>query len=217
MNLILMGLPGAGKGTQAEKIVEKYSIPHISTGDMFRSAIKEGTPLGKEAKSYMDQGDLVPDEVTIGIVKERLSKPDCEKGFLLDGFPRTVAQAEALEKLLSELNTKLDYVLHVQVPEEKLVDRLTGRRICPECGATFHVEFNPPKQDGKCDVDGATLMQREDDQPETVKNRLNVNMEQTKPLLDYYGDKGYLVDVNGDKHIDDVFEQIDEKIGGLAK
>ncbi|GEN46927.1 adenylate kinase [Alkalibacillus haloalkaliphilus] len=217
MNLILMGLPGAGKGTQAEKIVEKYNIPHISTGDMFRSAIKEGTPLGKEAKSYMDQGDLVPDEVTVGIVKERLSKPDCEKGFLLDGFPRTVAQAEALENLLSELNTKLDYVLHVQVPENKLVDRLTGRRICPECGATYHVEFNPPKEDGKCDVDGATLMQREDDQPETVKNRLKVNMEQTQPLLDYYGDKGYLVDVNGDQHIDDVFVQIDEKIGGLAK
>ncbi|WP_017185221.1 adenylate kinase [Alkalibacillus haloalkaliphilus] len=217
MNLILMGLPGAGKGTQAEKIVEKYNIPHISTGDMFRSAIKEGTPLGKEAKSYMDQGDLVPDEVTVGIVKERLSKPDCDKGFLLDGFPRTVAQAEALENLLSELNTKLDYVLHVQVPENKLVDRLTGRRICPECGATYHVEFNPPKEDGKCDVDGETLMQREDDQPETVKNRLKVNMEQTQPLLDYYGDKGYLVDVNGDQHIDDVFVQIDEKIGGLAK
>ncbi|MDQ0352439.1 adenylate kinase [Alkalibacillus filiformis] len=217
MNLILMGLPGAGKGTQAEKIVEKYNIPHISTGDMFRSAIKEGTPLGKEAKSYMDQGDLVPDEVTVGIVKERLSKPDCNKGFLLDGFPRTVAQAEALENLLSELNTKLDYVLHVQVPEEKLVDRLTGRRICPECGATYHVEFNPPKEDGKCDVDGAALMQREDDQPETVKNRLKVNVEQTQPLLDYYGDKGYLVDVNGDQHIDDVFVQIDEKIGGLAK
>ncbi|MDQ0160385.1 adenylate kinase [Alkalibacillus sp. S2W] len=217
MNLILMGLPGAGKGTQAEKIVEKYDIPHISTGDMFRSAIKEGTPLGKEAKSYMDAGDLVPDEVTVGIVKERLSKPDCEKGFLLDGFPRTVAQAEALENLLSELDTSLDYVIHVKVPEEKLVDRLTGRRICPECGATYHVEFNPPKEDGKCDIDGATLIQREDDQPETVRNRLNVNMEQTKPLLDYYGDKGYLVDVNGDQHIDDVFEQIDDIIGGLAK
>ncbi|WP_188207989.1 adenylate kinase [Alkalibacillus aidingensis] len=217
MNLILMGLPGAGKGTQAEKIVEKYDIPHISTGDMFRSAIKEGTPLGKEAKSYMDQGDLVPDEVTVGIVKERLSKPDCQKGFLLDGFPRTVAQAEALEALLDDLNNKLDYVLHVQVPEEKLVDRLTGRRICPECGATYHVEFNPPKEEGKCDLDGATLIQREDDQPETVKNRLSVNMEQTKPLLDFYQDKGYLVDVDGDQHIDDVFKQIDETIGGLAK
>ncbi|MET3684012.1 adenylate kinase [Alkalibacillus flavidus] len=217
MNLILMGLPGAGKGTQAEKIVEKYDIPHISTGDMFRSAIKEGTPLGKEAKSYMDAGDLVPDEVTVGIVKERLSKPDCKEGFLLDGFPRTVAQAEALENLLTELETSLDYVLHVKVPEEKLVERLTGRRICPECGATYHVEFNPPKEDGKCDIDGATLMQREDDQPETVKNRLSVNMEQTKPLLDFYNDKGYLVDVNGDQHIDHVFEQVDDIIGGLAK
>ncbi|SEQ58357.1 adenylate kinase [Piscibacillus halophilus] len=216
MNLILMGLPGAGKGTQAEKIVEKYEIPHISTGDMFRSAIKEGTELGKKAKSYMDDGALVPDEVTIGIVKERLSKPDCEKGFLLDGFPRTVAQAEALESLLEDLNTKLNYVLHVNVPEEKLVERLTGRRICPECGATYHVEFNPPKEEGICDHDGAKLIQREDDQPETVKNRLNVNSEQMKPLLDFYDDKGYLVEVNGDQDIDVVFQQIDDKIGGLA-
>lgn len=161
VELILMGLPGAGKGTQAEKIVEKYAIPHISTGDMFRSAIKEGTALGNEAKTYMDKGELVPDEVTIGIVKERLSKPDCEKGFLLDGFPRTVAQAEALERLLNELNTKLDYVLHVKVPTEKLIERLTGRRICPTCGATYHVEFNPPKQEGICDHDGTELIQRE--------------------------------------------------------
>ena len=210
MNLILMGLPGAGKGTQAEKIVEKYAIPHISTGDMFRSAIKEGTALGNEAKTYMDKGELVPDEVTIGIVKERLSKPDCEKGFLLDGFPRTVAQAEALERLLNELNTKLDYVLHVKVPTEKLIERLTGRRICPTCGATYHVEFNPPKQEGICDHDGTELIQREDDQPETVKNRLDVNIEQTQPLLDFYEDKGYLVD------IDEVFNQIDDTIGGLA-
>ncbi|PKR76576.1 adenylate kinase [Halalkalibacillus sediminis] len=217
MNLILMGLPGAGKGTQAEKIVEKYNIPHISTGDMFRSAIKEGTQLGKEAKSYMDEGALVPDEVTIGIVKERLSKPDCEKGFLLDGFPRTVAQAEALEALLSELETSLDYVLHVKVPEEKLVERLTGRRICPECGATYHIEFNPPKEPGICDLDGTKLTQREDDQPETVKNRLSVNIEQTKPLLTFYDEKGYLVDIEGDADIDAVFKQIDAKIGGLSK
>ncbi|MBR7553860.1 adenylate kinase [Allobacillus sp. GCM10007491] len=216
MNLILMGLPGAGKGTQAEKIVEKYAIPHISTGDMFRSAIKEGTALGNEAKTYMDKGELVPDEVTIGIVKERLSKPDCEKGFLLDGFPRTVAQAEALEKLLNELNTKLDYVLHVQVPTEKLIERLTGRRICPTCGATYHVEFNPPKQEGICDNDGTELIQREDDQPETVKNRLDVNIEQTQPLLDFYEDKGYLVAIDGDQDIDEVFNKIDETIGGLA-
>ncbi|MBU6081172.1 MULTISPECIES: adenylate kinase [Allobacillus] len=216
MNLILMGLPGAGKGTQAEKIVEKYAIPHISTGDMFRSAIKEGTALGNEAKTYMDKGELVPDEVTIGIVKERLSKPDCEKGFLLDGFPRTVAQAEALERLLNELNTKLDYVLHVKVPTEKLIERLTGRRICPTCGATYHVEFNPPKQEGICDHDGTELIQREDDQPETVKNRLDVNIEQTQPLLDFYEDKGYLVAIDGDQDIDEVFNQIDDTIGGLA-
>ena len=216
MNLILMGLPGAGKGTQAEKIVEKYAIPHISTGDMFRCAIKEGTALGNEAKTYMDKGELVPDEVTIGIVKERLSKPDCEKGFLLDGFPRTVAQAEALERLLNELNTKLDYVLHVKVPTEKLIERLTGRRICPTCGATYHVEFNPPKQEGICDHDGTELIQREDDQPETVKNRLDVNIEQTQPLLDFYEDKGYLVAIDGDQDIDEVFNQIDDTIGGLA-
>ena len=216
MNLILMGLPGAGKGTQAEKIVEKYAIPHISTGDMFRSAIKEGTALGNEAKTYMDKGELVPDEVTIGIVKERLSKPDCEKGFLLDGFPRTVAQAEALERLLNELNTKLDYVLHVKVPTEKLIERLTGRRRCPTCGATYHVEFNPPKQEGICDHDGTELIQREDDQPETVKNRLDVNIEQTQPLLDFYEDKGYLVAIDGDQDIDEVFNQIDDTIGGLA-
>lgn len=216
MNLILMGLPGAGKGTQAEKIVEKYAIPHISTGDMFRSAIKEGTALGNEAKTYMDKGELVPDEVTIGIVKERLSKPDCEKGFLLDGFPRTVAQAEALERLLNELNTKLDYVLHVKVPTEKLIERLTGRRICPTCGATYHVEFNPPKQEGICDHDGTELIQREDDQPETVKNRLDVNIEQTQPLLDFDEDKGYLVAIDGDQDIDEVFNQIDDTIGGLA-
>ncbi|TCT21097.1 adenylate kinase [Melghiribacillus thermohalophilus] len=216
MNLILMGLPGAGKGTQADKIVEKYNIPHISTGDMFRSAIKEGTELGKKAKSFMDKGELVPDEVTIGIVKERLSKPDCENGFLLDGFPRTIAQAEALDSLLHELGTKIDYVLHIDVPEEKLVDRLTGRRICPTCGATYHVEFNPPKVDGKCDHDGSDLIQRDDDKPETVKNRLEVNIKQTEPLLDFYRQKGDLIAVNGDQDIDKVFNDITEKLGGSA-
>lgn len=216
MNLILMGLPGAGKGTQADKIVEKYNIPHISTGDMFRSAIKEGTELGKKAKSFMDKGELVPDEVTIGIVKERLSKPDCENGFLLDGFPRTIAQAEALDSLLHELGIKIDYVLHIDVPEEKLVDRLTGRRICPTCGATYHVEFNPPKVDGKCDHDGSDLIQRDDDKPETVKNRLEVNIKQTEPLLDFYRQKGDLIAVNGDQDIDKVFNDITEKLGGSA-
>ena len=212
LNLILMGLPGAGKGTQAEKINEKYDIPHISTGDMFRLAIKEGTDLGKKAKEYMDQGELVPDEVTIGIVKERLSKDDCSNGFLLDGFPRTIAQAEALQKLLEDMDQSIDHVLHVDVPEEKLVERLTGRRICPTCGATYHVLYNPPENEGICDRDGSQLIQRDDDKPDTVKKRLAVNIEQTKPLLDFYQDKGYLVTVNGDQDIDQVFKDIQAKI-----
>ncbi len=207
-----MGLPGAGKGTQAEKINDKYNIPHISTGDMFRLAIKEGTDLGKQAKEYMDQGALVPDEVTIGIVKERLSKSDCKNGFLLDGFPRTIAQAEALQELLKELDTSIDYVIHVDVPEEKLVERLTGRRICPTCGATYHVIYNPPKVEGICDKDGSQLIQRDDDTAETVKNRLSVNMEQAKPLLDFYQNKGYLVTVNGDQEINQVFQDIQSRI-----
>ncbi|NBJ70528.1 MULTISPECIES: adenylate kinase [Clostridia] len=212
MNLILMGLPGAGKGTQAEKINEKYNIPHISTGDMFRLAIKEGTDLGKKAKEYMDRGELVPDEVTNGIVKERLSKDDCKNGFLLDGFPRTIAQAEALQSLLRDINQSIDYVIHVDVPEEKLVERLTGRRICPTCGTTYHVVYNPPKEDGICDKDGSSLIQRDDDKPATVKKRLSVNIEQTKPLLDFYDEKGYLVTVNGDQDIDQVFQDIQAKI-----
>lgn len=203
-----MGLPGAGKGTQADKISEKYNIPHISTGDMFRSAIKEGTELGMKAKSFMDQGALVPDEVTIGIVKERLSKADCEKGFLLDGFPRTIAQAEALQALLSEMNQAIDHVLHVEVPEDKLVERLSGRRICPTCGRAYHVIYNPPKKEGICDIDGSALIQRDDDKPETVKNRLAINIEQSKPLLDFYEDRGYLVTVDGDQDINKVFQDI---------
>ncbi|MDY0394901.1 adenylate kinase [Virgibacillus halophilus] len=212
MNLILMGLPGAGKGTQAEKIKEAYHIPHISTGDMFRSAIKEGTELGKKAKSFMDQGELVPDEVTIGIVKERLAKDDCKKGFMLDGFPRTIPQAQSLQDLLAELDTSIDYVVHVDVPSENLVERLTGRRICPACGTTYHVLYNPPKQEGICDRDGSKLIQRDDDKAETVKNRLKVNMEQMKPLLDFYQAKGYLVTVDGDQAIDAVFQEIRSQI-----
>lgn len=207
-----MGLPGAGKGTQAEKIVEKYNIPHISTGDMFRLAINEGTELGKKAKEFMDQGALVPDDVTIGIVDERLRKNDCENGFLLDGFPRTIAQAEALQSLLTNMNKAIDHVVHVDVPEEKLMERLTGRRICPTCGATYHVLFNPPKQAGVCDKDGSTLIQRDDDKAETVKNRLDVSINQTMPLLDYYQDKGNLVTVNGDQEIDKVFQDIQAAI-----
>jgi len=215
LNLILMGLPGAGKGTQAEKIVKKYQIPHISTGDMFRNAIKEGTELGLKAKAFMDQGELVPDEVTIGIVRERLSKEDCNKGFLLDGFPRTTAQAEALDDILTDLNKKLDFVLHIDVDMDKLIERLTGRRICPTCGATYHVEFNPPKVEGKCDRDGSDLIQREDDKPETVRKRLEVNVEQSQPLLNYYTQKGCLVTIDGDQGIDKVYEDINAKLGGL--
>lgn len=212
LNLILMGLPGAGKGTQAEKINEIYNIPHISTGDMFRLAIKEGTELGKKAKEYMDQGALVPDEVTIGIVKERLSKDDCKEGFMLDGFPRTIAQAEALQDILRDLNEDIDYVINVEVPEEKLVERLTGRRVCPTCGTTYHLVYNPPKEAGICDKDGSELIQRDDDKPETVKKRLSVNIEQAQPLLDFYKEKGYLVTVNGDQDINDVFHDIQSKI-----
>src|SRR5690625_364309 len=212
LRLILMGLPGAGKGTQAEKINEKYDIPHISTGDMFRLAIKEGTPLGKEAQTYMDEGALVPDEVTSGIVKERLAMDDCKDGYLLDGFPRTIPQAEALEEITTELNRELDYVIHVDVPEDKLLERLTGRRVCPSCGSSYHVIYNPPKVDGVCDKDGATLEQRDDDTEETVQKRLDVNIEQAKPLLDFYKDKGILITVNGDQSIDQVFADIEAKL-----
>ena len=207
-----MGLPGAGKGTQAEKINEKFNIPHISTGDMFRLAIKEGTELGRKAKEYMDEGALVPDEVTNGIVEERLSKDDCKNGFLLDGFPRTIPQAEALHEITTKLNKQLDYVIHVDVPVEKLLERLTGRRVCPTCGTTYHVVYNPPEQEGICNKDGATLIQREDDTVETVQKRLTVNIEQSKPLLDYYEKQGVLVTVNGDQDIDQVFADIQAKI-----
>lgn len=215
MNLVLMGLPGAGKGTQAEKIVENYNIPHISTGDMFRAAIKEGTELGLQAKSFMDKGELVPDSVTIGIVRERLSKDDCKKGFLLDGFPRTVAQAEALENMLSELKRPIDYVINVEVNKDILMERLTGRRICKECGATYHLVFNPPAKEDVCDRCGGELYQRADDNAETVQNRLDVNLAQTKPLLSFYEDKGTLRTVNGQQDIHVVFEDINKLLGGL--
>nr|4MKH_A Chain A, Adenylate kinase [Bacillus subtilis subsp. subtilis str. 168] len=209
MNIVLMGLPGAGKGTLAEKIVEKYGIPHISTGDMFRAAMKEETPLGLEAKSYIDKGELVPDEVTIGIVRERLSKSDCERGFLLDGFPRTVAQAEALEEILEEMGRPIDYVINIQVRKEELMERLTGRRICSVCGTTYHLVFNPPKTPGICDKDGGELYQRADDNEETVTKRLEVNMKQMAPLLAFYDSKEVLVNVNGERDIEDVFADVD--------
>jgi adenylate kinase len=216
VNLVLMGLPGAGKGTQAEKIVEKYSIPHISTGDMFRAAMKEGTELGLKAKSFMDQGALVPDEVTIGIVRERLSKDDCQKGFLLDGFPRTVAQAEALENMLTGLNKKIDYCLNIDVDQSILMERLTGRRICKDCGSTYHLVFNPPAKDDTCDRCGGELYQRADDNEETVHNRLEVNIQQSEPLLHFYETKGYLKNINGQQDINDVFNDIDSLLRELA-
>ena len=214
MNIVLMGLPGAGKGTQADKIVEKYAIPHISTGDMFRAAIKEGTELGLQAKSFMDQGALVPDEVTIGIVRERLSQPDCEKGFLLDGFPRTVPQAEALDSILEELGRPVEHTINVQVEKEELIARLSGRRICKTCGTSYHLVFNPPKVEGICDKDGGELYTRADDNPETVTNRLEVNMNQAQPLLDFYKAKGVLTNINGQQEISKVFADLDALLQG---
>ncbi|MED3122861.1 adenylate kinase [Bacillus wiedmannii] len=216
MNLILMGLPGAGKGTQAEQIVAKYNIPHISTGDMFRAAMNAETEMGLQAKSFIDKGALVPDEVTIGIVRERLSQEDCVRGFLLDGFPRTVAQASALEEIMKDLGKKIDYVLNINVDSGLLLTRLTGRRICKECGATYHLEFNPPAKADVCDKCGGELYQRSDDNEETVANRLDVNIKQTKPLLDFYEELGYLQSINGEQDINKVFADIDVLIGGLA-
>ncbi|MBB6451482.1 adenylate kinase [Geomicrobium halophilum] len=215
MDLILMGLPGAGKGTQAVTISEEYQIPHISTGDMFRAAIKDETELGKQAKSYTDAGELVPDEVTIGIVRERLAQDDCAEGFLLDGFPRTIAQAQALEEILSDLNRSIDFVINIDVSKEKLIERLAGRRVSPTSGQTYHVEYNPPKVDGVCDVDGSTLIQREDDKPEKVKKRLEVNIEQTQPLVDFYSEKGYLRNIDGNQTIEQVQDDIVRLLEGL--
>ncbi|EPY9330839.1 adenylate kinase [Listeria monocytogenes] len=210
MKLVLMGLPGAGKGTQAEQIVEKYNIPHISTGDMFRAAMKNNTELGRKAKSFMDNGDLVPDEVTNGIVRERLSEDDAKDGFLLDGFPRTVEQAQELENILSDLGTELDAVINIDVEKDVLMKRLTGRWICRTCGKTYHEIYNPPKVAGKCDLDGGELYQRDDDKKETVEKRLNVNMKQTKPLLDFYSEKGKLHNINGVQDIKDVFVDVEK-------
>ena len=213
MKLLIMGRPGAGKGTQAANIKEYYNIPHISTGDMFRAAIKNQTKLGLLAKSFMDKGQLVPDEVTIGIVQERLLEDDCKSGFLLDGFPRTIAQAEALETFLKENGIVLDAVLDVNVPAEILVRRMVGRRVCKGCGATFHVEFNAPKQEGICDVCGTPLIQRADDTYETANSRLEVYDKNTAPLLDFYNTRGLLKTVNGDQALDKVFEDIKNVLG----
>lgn len=214
VNIILMGLPGAGKGTQAERIVEEFNIPHISTGDMFRAAVKNETPLGLEAKSYMDKGLLVPDEVVIGIVRERLAKDDCGRGFLLDGFPRTVPQAEALTSTLKELGREIDHVININVKRELLIDRLTGRWICPVCGASYHTLFNPPKVEGICDKDGGKLFQRDDDKAEVVTQRLDVNIAQTQPLIEYYSKQGLLRNINGEQDIQVVFAEIKSLLRG---
>ncbi len=214
MQIIIMGPPGAGKGTQAVKIVERFKIPQISTGDMFRAAVKEGTELGKKAKACMDAGTLVPDEVTVGIVRERLSKDDCKGGFILDGFPRTVEQAEALEKILDELNLKLTKVLNIRVPAEFLIERAVGRRICKTCGATYHVKFNPPKNDDACDNCGGKLYQRADDNEETMKKRLSVYEESTRPLIEYYEKVGLYVEVDGRQPIDKVTEELINVLSG---
>lgn len=215
MQVIFMGLPGAGKGTQAERIVSDFGIPHISTGDMFRAAIAEQTPLGLQAKSFMDQGNLVPDEVTIGIVRDRLQKPDCEKGFLLDGFPRTIAQAEALDTMLEELGPKIEVVINLHVKRENLLARLTGRRICKSCGATYHVVFNPTEQEGVCDKCGGELYQRSDDTEEVVATRLDVNIKQSEPILAYYEQKGLLKTIDGEQAIDQVYSEISSILRGV--
>ncbi|MGQ9484752.1 MAG: adenylate kinase [Desulfosoma sp.] len=213
MNIILLGPPGAGKGTQAKRMIERYGIPQISTGDMLRAALKAGTPLGLEAKKYMDQGALVPDVVVVGLVKERIQQQDCKKGYMLDGFPRNVSQAETLDGMLKELGQKIDHVVCIDVPDQELVQRLTGRRTCRECGAGFHVIFDPPKKEGVCDKCGGQLYQRDDDNEATVTSRLKVYADQTRPLIDYYEKQGKLRKINGLGSIDEIFERIKMVLG----
>ena len=208
MKLVILGPPGAGKGTQAEYIVKRYNIPHISTGDIFRENIKNNTELGKKAKSYMDKGLLVPDDLVIALVEDRLNKEDAKEGFLLDGFPRTVAQAVSLDSILDKNDDKLTKVINISVDPEILIERAVGRRVCKTCGMTYHVKFNPPKEEGICDKDGTKLIQRDDDTEETVKTRISVYFDQTAPLIDYYRAQNLLVDIDGAKDIDKVFEDI---------
>lgn len=208
MKLVILGPPGAGKGTQAEYVVKRYNIPHISTGDIFRENIKNNTELGKEAKSYMDKGLLVPDDLVIALVEDRLNKDDAKEGFLLDGFPRTVAQAVSLDSILDKNDEKLTKVINISVDPEILIERAVGRRVCKTCGMTYHVKFNPPKEEGICDKDGTKLIQRDDDTEETVKTRISVYFDQTAPLIDYYRAQNLLVDIDGAKDIDKVFEDI---------
>ena len=213
MKLIMLGAPGAGKGTQAKRIAAKYGIPHISTGDIFRANIKNGTELGKKAQTYMDQGLLVPDELVCDLVVDRIQQSDCEKGYVLDGFPRTIPQAEALTAALEKLGKGIDYAINVEVPDANILNRMGGRRACLGCGATYHVEFNAPKQEGICDTCGAELVLRDDDKPETVQKRLDVYHEQTQPLIDYYTKAGKLAEVDGTKDMDDVFAAIVDLLG----
>lgn len=217
MNILFMGPPGAGKGTQAERIVDTFGVPHISTGDAFRLAMKQGTPLGQKAKEYVDQGLLVPDDVTNGIVRDRLLQDDCEKGFLLDGFPRTLAQAEALDGMLAEMGRRIDHVINLKVDRSLLLARLTGRRICKACGSTYHVLFNPPKQEGVCDKCGGELYQRSDDTEEKVGTRLDEYISKTAPLLAYYEGKGLLLEVDGEKEIDTVTSDIVSRLKGQSE
>jgi len=210
VNIIMLGPPGSGKGTQAKKLIEKFGIPQISTGDLLREAVKNGTELGKQAKSYMDAGKLVPDEVVVGMVKERLSKDDAQRGFILDGFPRTVPQAEALDKTLDQMGKKIDKVVNVDVPDSEVVERLSGRRTCKGCGAMYHVKFNQPKKEGLCDKCGGELYQRDDDNEQTIKRRLEVYHEQTSPLKDYYGKKGLVADVDGTGDINEITKAIEK-------
>lgn len=213
MNIILLGPPGAGKGTQAKRLIDKYSIPQISTGDMLRAALKAGTPLGLEAKKFMDQGALVPDTVVIGLVKERIQQSDCAKGYMLDGFPRNVSQAEALDKMLADLKSKIDDVVCIEVPSGELLGRLTGRRTCRACGAGFHVMFDPPKKDGVCDKCGGELYQRDDDNEATVSSRLKVYDDQTKPLIDYYQKQAKLRRIDGVGSMGAIFDRITAVLG----
>ena len=208
MKIIMLGAPGAGKGTQAKKIAERYGLPHVSTGDIFRANIKNGTELGMEAKKYMDQGMLVPDELTVKILLDRVAQEDCKNGYILDGFPRTIPQAEALDKALTELGDKIDYAVNVHVPDENIVNRMSGRRACVSCGGTYHVVYAPTKKEGICDACGGELILRDDDKPETVQKRLAVYHEQTQPLIDFYQNKGILVEVDGTKEMAEVFEAI---------
>ncbi len=208
MKLIMLGAPGAGKGTQAKMIAERYDIPHISTGDIFRANIKNGTELGMEAKKYMDQGLLVPDDLTVKILLDRVAQPDCKNGYVLDGFPRTIPQAEVLDKALAEMGEAIDYAVNVDVPDENIVKRMSGRRACVSCGATYHIEHIPPKKEGICDKCGEELILRDDDKPETVFNRLHVYHEQTQPLIDFYKEKGVLKTVDGTVDMKDVFAAI---------